>query len=320
MQSFLELLIFLLGIVSSFVVGGNNAATSLGILISTNAIKRKYSYLLSALSVFFGVTIGSITMRSSIKGLVEGEREIIEVIIFSVILASIVSFYYLNKFGIPSSLSQMIYPSLAVLAIISRGLEMDWYKFWFTVASWLFSPLLAMVSSLTLYFLLKRILTKQKTLFKQLRLYKFLIVFASVFTSFIVGANAIGLLVSAGLLSQPFYVVAPLYGFAASLGVYLSSKKASIVVGFRVTRLGYVSAIAALVGSDLVSQVFTILGVPISITQTGMGGVIGLSLRSFGYDVKKQLKQVAKGWSASPFIAIIASLAAFGIIKSVLGF
>ncbi|ARM74887.1 inorganic phosphate transporter [Acidianus manzaensis] len=319
MLEFLAILIFITGFISSFVVGGNNTATALGILLSTNALKRKYSYLISALSLFLGTTIGSITMKSSITGIIEGEQEILEALLFSVIFASVVSFYYLNKFGIPSSLSQMIYPSLAILVLISHGLLFDWSKFWFTVSSWFFSPLLAIISSLTLYFLLKKILSKQKLLFRQLKLYKYLIILSSIFTSFVTGANAIGIIVSAGLVYQPFYIVAPLYGIAAALGVYLSSKNASIVVGFRVTRLGYASAVSALVGSDIISEVFTLLGVPISITQTSMGGVIGLSFRSFGYDVKKQLSQVARGWLTSPFIAVIASLAAFGVMKSILG-
>ncbi|AWR96406.1 inorganic phosphate transporter [Acidianus sulfidivorans JP7] len=319
MVEFLSILIFVLGLISSFVVGGNNTATALGILLSTNALKRKYSYLISALSLFLGTTIGSITMKSSITGIVKGEQQILEAVLFSVLFASIVSFYYLNKAGIPSSLSQMIYPSLAILILVSHGLLFNWGKFWFTVSSWIFSPILAIFSSLILYFILKKILSKQKLLFKQLQMYRELIIISSIFTSFVTGANAIGIIVSAGLQYQQFYVVAPLYGLAAALGVYLSSKKASIVVGFKVTRLGYTSAVSALVGSDIISEIFTILGVPISITQTSMGGVIGLSFRSFGYDVKKQLTQVTKGWLTSPFIAIIASLAAYGIIKSILG-
>lgn len=35
--------------------------------------------------------------------------------------------------------------------------------------------------------------------------------------------------------------------------------------------MGYLSATSALLGSDIISEVFTLLGVPISITQTTMG-------------------------------------------------
>lgn len=318
----LEYNIFLLGLISSFIVGGNNSATALGILISTNAIKRKYSYLVSALAMFVGVSLGSYSMQGSIYGTVRSENlDMLEATVFSVLFASVVAFYYLNKLGIPSSLSQMLYPSIAVLVLISRGnLDFDWVKFWFTVSSWALSPLLAILLSISLYFGIRRLTLKGSDLFSQMKVYKFLIVFSSLFTTFVTGSNAIGIIVSAGLLSAPFYLVAPAYGMASALGIYLSSKKASIVVGFRVTRLGYISATSALVGSSIVSEIFTILGVPISITQTTMGGIIGLSFRSFSYDVKKQLSQVAKGWGVSPLVAIISSLASFGVVKSLLGF
>lgn len=313
------ILIFLVGLISAFIVGGNNSATALGILISTNALKRKYSYMVSALSVFVGTALGSYTMASSIYGEIKGSQIYIQVSIFSVIFASIIAFYYLNKSGIPSSLSQMIYPSLAVLVLVSKVLYFNWFKFWFTVASWGFSPLLAIVSALSMYYLLGRFTSKEKRIVREMKIYKTLIISSSIFTSFVTGANAVGIIVSAGLIALPYYIVAPIYALAAALGIYLSSKKASIVVGFKVTRLGYVSATSALLGSDIISEIFTIFGIPISITQTTMGGIIGLSFRSFGYDVEKQLKQVAKGWGTSPFIAIIASLAAFGVIKSILG-
>ncbi|NON62655.1 inorganic phosphate transporter, partial [Acidianus sp. RZ1] len=173
---------------------------------------------------------------------------------------------------------------------------------------------------LAMFVILTKLTKREFNLIREIRVYKMLIISSAIFTAFVTGANAIGILVSAGLLFAPFYVVSPIYAIASALGIYYSSKKASIVVGFRVTRLGYVSATSALLGSDIISEIFTVLGIPISITQTAMGGVIGLSLRNFGHDVKRQVYQVARGWATSPIIAIISSLAAFGIIKSILGF
>ncbi|QKQ99193.1 inorganic phosphate transporter [Metallosphaera tengchongensis] len=317
-MDFLTLLLFVIGFLSSFVVGGNNSATSLGILISTNSLRRRYSYLVSSLSIFFGVAIGSISMESSIYGTVNGPSPYLDAAVLFVFVASVISFYYLNKTGIPSSLSQMIYPSLAVIVLLSKGLEFDWTKFWFTFTSWLVSPLLAILCSILLYFGLAKLATRQKKIIKEMKIYKALIISSAVFTSFVTGANAIGIIVSEGLLAEPAYVTLPLYAFSAALGIYFSSRKASIVVGFRLTRMGYLSATSALLGSDIISEVFTLLGVPISITQTVMGGILGLSFRSYGPDVKNQLKQVARGWLTSPFIAVISSLAAFGVLKSIL--
>ncbi|WP_221287078.1 inorganic phosphate transporter [Stygiolobus caldivivus] len=317
----LEYFIFTVGLFSSFLVGGNNSAIALGILVSTNVLRRKLSYLVNAISLFIGASIGSVTMESSIYGLVNSRYFILlEILLSSILFSSTITFYYLNKIGIPASLSQMIYPSTAGVVLIARGaIGFDWGKFDFTVLSWLLSPVIAIVTSLSMYFLLRKALTGEKNFIKEIRYYKYGLIASSIFTSFVTGANAIGIIISAGLITEPFYITAPLYALAATLGIYLSSRKTVITVGFRITRLGYTAASSALIGSDIISEVFTLFGIPISITQTIMGGIIGLSLRSFGYDVEKQLKQIAKGWIVSPILAIIVSLAAYGVLRSILG-
>jgi PiT family inorganic phosphate transporter len=320
-SNLLEYFIFVIGLISSFLVGGNNSAIALGILVSTNVLRRRLSYLINAISLFSGASIGSITMESSIYGLVSSQNFLLlEIVLSAILFSSTVTFYYLNKIGIPASLSQMIYPSLASVVLIARGtIGFDWGKFDFTVLSWILSPLVAMATSLSMYFFLKKFLKIKRNFIREIRYYKYGLIISSIFTSFVTGANAIGIIISAGLISEPFYITAPIYATAASLGIYLSSRKAVITVGFRITRLGYTAASSALIGSDIISEVFTIFGVPISITQTIMGGIIGLSLRSFGYDVQRQLKQIAKGWIVSPMLAMIVSLAAYGILRSILG-
>lgn len=320
-SNLLEYFIFVIGLISSFLVGGNNSAIALGILVSTNVLRRRLSYLINAISLFSGASIGSITMESSIYGLVSSQNFLLlEIALSAILFSSTVTFYYLNKIGIPASLSQMIYPSLASVVLIARGtIGFDWGKFDFTVLSWILSPLVAIATSLSMYFFLKKFLKSKRNFIREIRYYKYGLIISSIFTSFVTGANAIGIIISAGLISEPFYITAPIYATAASLGIYLSSRKAVITVGFRITRLGYTAASSALIGSDIISELFTIFGVPISITQTIMGGIIGLSLRSFGYDVQRQLKQIAKGWIVSPMLAMIVSLAAYGILRSILG-
>jgi PiT family inorganic phosphate transporter len=320
-SNLLEYFIFVIGLISSFLVGGNNSAIALGILVSTNVLRRRLSYLINAISLFSGASIGSITMESSIYGLVSSQNFLLlEIVLSAILFSSTVTFYYLNKIGIPASLSQMIYPSLASVVLIARGtIGFDWGKFDFTVLSWILSPLVAIATSLSMYFFLKKFLKSERNFIREIRYYKYGLIISSIFTSFVTGANAIGIIISAGLISEPFYITAPIYAAAASLGIYLSSRKAVITVGFRITRLGYTAASSALIGSDIISEVFTIFGVPISITQTIMGGIIGLSLRSFGYDVQRQLRQIAKGWIVSPILAMIVSLAAYGILRSILG-
>ncbi|AOL17140.1 phosphate permease [Sulfolobus sp. A20] len=311
--------LLLIGVVSAYLIGSNNNATSLGILFATNAIRRRQAYLLNMISLFLGVVIGSLTMLHSVYGLISGNQLYVTISIVSTLSSSIITFYYLNKSGIPSSLSQTFYPSLAVITLVSHSLlDLDWIRFWIVVLSWAISPISAILFSLFLYYVLSNVLTSEYRILRQIKIYKSLIMFSSAFTSFVVGANAIGIIVSSALVVFPTYIILPMFGLSASLGV-ISSRRIAIKVGFRVTKLGYLGASSAIIGSNVINEIFTFFGIPLSITQTIMGGIIGLSFRSFTSDVRKQVRQIIKSWTTSPLVAIVLSLAIFGIIKSILG-
>ncbi|WP_338603403.1 inorganic phosphate transporter [Sulfolobus tengchongensis] len=318
-QSILNFILFITGLISCYIIGANNNATSLGILFATNAIKRKHAYILNMISILVGVIVGSLTMLHSVYGIISGNELYVIIEILTALLSSIITFYYLNKSGIPSSLSQTFYPSIAILTLISRGLiKLDWVKFWIIVSSWIISPVVAIGISLLLYTMLNRLIKSETHIIRQIVIYKNLIVIASAFTSFIVGANAIGIIVSSALIAEPIYIILPLYGVASAIGV-LTSQRIAIRVGFRITKLGYLGASSAIIGSNIINEIFTLFGIPLSITQTIVGGIIGLSFRSFTSDVRKQVNQIFRSWSTSPVFSIILSLAIFGVIKSILG-
>jgi len=65
----LDIGIFVVGAVASFLVGANNTATSLGILVSTRALTPKKSFLYTALASFLGTVINSKSLEGSVKNL-----------------------------------------------------------------------------------------------------------------------------------------------------------------------------------------------------------------------------------------------------------
>ncbi|BBD73854.1 phosphate permease [Sulfodiicoccus acidiphilus] len=276
----LESLIFALGAIASFFVGGNNISPSLGILVSTNVVKRKAAYFLAALSIFLGASVGGLTMSKSVRGIIEGKEGYTTFIILSVLLSCTAAFFYLNRIGVPSSLTQMLYPSLAVLSLLSREyVYFDWRAFFIALILWILTPGIAIGTVLGLYLWMRRAIHSEARLLRQLRLYKVLILGAGLLNAFVLGANAIGLLASAGSFSTPIYVTLPSYGMAAALGVYVASKKGVLTMGFRLTRLGYLGGVSAVIGSSAVAEVLTLFGIPISVTQTMVGGIIGLGFR-----------------------------------------
>lgn len=319
--SFLDIAIVALGLIASYLVGANNIASSLGILLSTRVVRRNLAYLLTISSSFLGTVINSYTMLGSVKDLIRSNsQELVAVAIVTILTASSIAFYYLNRLGIPSSLSQMIYLSILTLALVSRGsYEIDWVRFDFTVVSWIISPLISLIATLSIYYLLSRNIN-ERSIISQIKYYKLFIILSSLTTSYVVGANAIGILVSAGLVGYDnYFLISVSFAVTSSLGIIRSSFKPSIVVGFRITKLGYLGASSALLGGGLLSELFTLLGVPISITQTILGGIVGLSLRNLTKDVRIQLINVIRGWIYAPVISVLISLAIFGVLNSLLG-
>lgn len=320
MTDYISYLIFFVGILASFFVGGNNVAPAVGVMVSTNVLRKRTSYLLNSISLFIGVTFGGITMLRSVNDLIVGNEIFKEITIFSVLIGSTVAFFFLNKAGIPSSLSQMIYPSLFVMYLLQyKYIDFDVSSFYITIISWIVSPLISIMISLAMYRTLSILINPSERLLNTLRIYKFLIILSSVFVSFVTGANAIGIIASAGILAFPSYIVLPLYAVSSVGGLFLSSKRTMLVVGFRITKLGYVAGSAAMIGSSAISEVFTIFGVPISITQTLLGGIIGLSFRSLTSDIRKQLRQLAKGWVTSPMVSLGISISILGFLRIILG-
>jgi len=74
-----------------------------------------------------------------------------------------------------------------------------------------------------------------------------------------------------------------------------------------------------MIGSSIVNELFTLFGIPISVTQSLLGGIIGLSFRSMTSDVNRQVRQVMKGWMTSPVMAVFISLSVLGLTRSLLG-
>jgi len=314
MFDFFAILVFLLGLLVSFVVGGNNSVPSVAILISTRVIKTRYSILIASISMFLGASLGSFSMQKFAERAIRGPLYILEMVFFSTLLISLISFLILSKRGIPTSLSQMIYPSLTIIALISDGvLVINLHTLLLVISSWIFSPIISILLTISLYFLIRRYIDRiENSLIKVIKFYRLIILASCSFIVFVLGANTIGLLVSLGLVSFPHNIVELTYAVGASLGTFTLSKRAAIKVGFKITKLGYTSSSSVMLGSFLTSEVFTLMGIPISLTQITMGGIIGLSLLNMSNkSTSSNVRNVIKNWTMAPLLCMMGSLVAF---------
>jgi Phosphate/sulphate permeases len=208
----------------------------------------------------------------------------------------------------------MIYPSLTIIALISDGvLVINLHTLLLVISSWIFSPIISILLTISLYFLIRRYIDRiENSLIKVIKFYRLIILASCSFIVFVLGANTIGLLVSLGLVSFPHNIVELTYAVGASLGTFTLSKRAAIKVGFKITKLGYTSSSSVMLGSFLTSEVFTLMGIPISLTQITMGGIIGLSLLNMSNkSTSSNVRNVIKNWTMAPLLCMMGSLVAF---------
>lgn len=296
-------------LISSFLVGGNNSLVALGILFATNIIKRRYARYIVSTSMFIGAVVGGFTMKESVSKLllVRDSSGNIILILLSVIISSLLIFLYLNYIGVPSSFSQMVILPVFILGFIS-GIGINLQYFILLLISWVLSPLIPYTFSPIIYKFFKNRLAI-KDIIVYIRILKIIILPSSILLSIAIGGNVIGLIISLSSIINYFSILLIIiYALASFLGVLVFSGSA-VFIGFRVARLGYVSVSSFLLSSGIVIEAFTILGIPVSIAQTMLGGLLGFSMWG-----SRRISKMLASWFISPFLCTFSSLAIYTIL------
>jgi len=126
-------------------------------------------------------------------------------------------------------------------------------------------------------------------------------------------ANASGPLVGAGFMEPK---VAGIFGaISLSIGALTFSYAVMHTVGKKITALGPISAFAAQFGSAIAVSLANFFGLPVSSSQSIVGGVVGVGL-IVGEGVEKSvIKDILFGWVATPLTAIGISLVLFKLFS-----
>ncbi|BCS93579.1 MAG: hypothetical protein MjAS7_2187 [Metallosphaera javensis (ex Sakai et al. 2022)] len=318
----IPIMMLLFGALLSFMVGGNNAVPGISILIATNVIKRRYVIVVSCLAMFLGAYLGSIRMVNYTLTVFSGPMQLLQIIGLSSLLTSLGSFYFLNRRGIPTSLSQMLLPSLVILSLITSSIHIYWSKVDLTVISWVIAPIASAFSSIILINIIRKTINRfiDKNLIVSMKIYKILILISSSLIIFVLGANTIGLIISVGLIgSRSISIIVPfVFAVMSALGVLLLSKRSALKMGFKLAKLNYSSSSSVMLSSFLVSEIFTLIGIPISLTQVTMGGIMGISLLDLNRSNIPELKKILTTWSIAPTVCLLGSTVSYEALLSIL--
>lgn len=168
------------------------------------------------------------------------------------------------------------------------------------VGSWIAAPFLCALVTVITYELIAE-LESSRSLIKVSLINRILLVIAVFYVSFALGANNIGVIVSfaknyvAGLDSTILLLGIFL---ATALGMVLFGKSIAKVVGDKIVGLSQMKTLSAMLGTAIITTIFTVVSVPVSLTQVIIGGMLGAGVAHRPSIVNnRELATLVGGWA-----------------------
>ena len=294
-------LIILLSVVLTALVSGNNLSAAVGTLIGSRIVSRIGGIIIGILGFTSGLLIQGGSLADTATKLIPRSNEII---VFALLIALVI-FALATYFRVPLSL-------IMALVGVSIGLS---YRFGYPehtyliriiILTWVIAPL----ASIALAFVMNRKLTglQPRNVWNFALSLKLALVAVSFLTAFTLGANTLGFIEQISGLNG-FGVIYMIIGII--LGSVFLSKGVIRRVGQEMYLMRYTNAFVALIVSSALVEGATLIGLPLSNTQTLTSSVFGtgLSYRNKLMEIRPFLITVAT-WILSPVLGVICGLLA----------
>ncbi|AHL23542.1 inorganic phosphate transporter [Thermococcus nautili] len=289
-------------------IGSNDSANAMGTAVGSGILSFRQATLTIAIFVVLGAYLkGYKVMKTVGEGIVPEGFLTMEMALIALLAAGIWVTVATVK-GLPVSTTQAI-----VGGVIGVGLAMNAPVNWSTLgkiaAAWVISPILSGILAMILYKFYSRVISEIKSVSTIEALYKALAILGGSYMAFNFGtnevANASGPIVGAGFMEPKTAGV--LVAISLAIGSLTFSYAVMHTVGKKITALGPISAFAAQFGSAISVSLANFLGLPVSSSQSIVGGVVGVGL-VVGQGVDRRvIRDILFGWVATPLTAIVIS-------------
>ena len=322
-------------------LGANDAANPTSTAVGSNAISLKYAVILFAVFAAIGALVqGYMVMRTIGKGVVNPVDPIGALV--AAFSAGIV-ITLITWRGMPISTTHSI-----VGAVLGIGLgyiifngenRINMSVVYKVVASWIISPLIAMTLAIGLYVLFSRferyLASKGHDVEK---VFRYILIGNLAFSAYSYGtndiANATGVFITttSSILGTPdrttMYILAVIGSIGIALGAFTWGYRVIETIGYKITRLDYVTGAAAVLSNAITVWSFSTLpkiyfgyGMPISTTHASVSSVMGVGIaKSKGLE---GLNMRIVGWILISWLltvpaAALMSLGIYAMVKLLL--
>jgi len=296
----LQALLVIATFVAVALVSGNNLSACVGSAIGSKTVSQRTGILLGASGFLLGLLIQGSSMITSVHMLLPNPTPQLQL---EVLLVAILVFVVADIMRAPISLSMSLVGLLAGLSFARKTLIAGPFVVE-VVTLWLVAPLVA----IGLSFQLRRAINKRlpSDVWRRVQIYKFLLIVLAFSTSYVLGANTIGMIVATGGfdLSTVLTAIGAIF-----VGSFYFSRGEIRRVSQELFLMRYPNATVALFSSTFLVEIATIFKIPLSNTQTASAALFGTAI---SYKTKfislKPFAIIVAGWIIAPLLSFALGL------------
>ncbi|MCD6089502.1 anion permease [Candidatus Bathyarchaeota archaeon] len=299
-------LLFVTGLFLSAILGANNASACFGANVGAGFVRYRTAAILAALGVFLGVIIEGAKLSRAVYHGVLGEVSMEAMTIIMVTAMIIIG--VATIFRLPLSLSESLIGSAVGIGIGSQ-INVNW-RFTLTVfAFWVINPFFSAILSVAICRMLSYATSRVKNILTLNYIYGKVASALSFYVAYVLGANTLGLVSGIYAPFMPIKEIIPLlFGLAAALGIYFLSRGITESVGREIIGLSPVTALVSQLSGAITVHLFTQFGLPVSITQAQVGGILGIGVaKRIVFMNKRKTRNIIFGWMLAPLVGAIIS-------------
>ena len=291
----LSIAVLVLTFIAAMLVSGNNLSACVGPAIGSRIISKRFGMLLGATGFSMGLILQGNGMTKTVNMLLPSNTLQFQA---EALLVAIIIFVIADLVRAPVSLSMSLVGLFAGLSLANGALKSGIYVAE-VVAMWIAAPLIAIVFS---FYLIKTInKSPPKNIWRRLQTYKILLIVLAFSTSYVLGANTIGLIVATGGFDFATLVAAII---AIFIGTFFLSAGEIRRVSQELFLMRYPNAMSTLLTSAVLVEAATIFNIPLSNTQALSSAVFGASIsyKSKFVSLKPFLVTVSS-WIVAPLLS-----------------
>jgi inorganic phosphate transporter, PiT family len=295
----------LLMFIAVLLVSGNNLSACVGPAIGSRIISKRFGMLLGAGGFSLGLMIQGAGMTKTVNmlmpsGALQFRAEALLVAILIFVVADLI------RAPMPVSMSLVgLFTGLSV----ANGTFTNGVYIVEVVVLWVAAPVIAIILS---FYLIKAINKVQpKNVWHRLQVYKVFLIVLAFATSYVLGANTLGLIVATGGFNFSTVILAIV---AIFIGVFFLSTGETRRVSQELFLMRYPNAMSTLLTSAVLVEAATFFNIPLSNTQALSSAVFGASISYKSKFVSlKPFSFIVLSWLVAPISSFVIGLIIGGL-------